>query len=199
MDTLVKIRDLHKIYRRGERAHRRAPGRDARHPVGRLPRADGAVGLRQDDAAQPDRRPRHADRGLDRGGRRSHRQDVGGQAVGLARPAHRLRVPDVQPAPGPDGGEERRAAAAPDQARLRRSQAPRPDRSRRRRAGRTREALSAPAVGRTGAARRHRARHRHRSDAAAVRRADGRSRSQGRATRSWTCSRRSTAITARRS
>ena len=56
-----------------------------------------------------------------------HRQDVGGQAVGLARPAHRLRVPDVQPAPGPDGGEERRAAAAADQARLRRSQAPRPD------------------------------------------------------------------------
>ena len=49
-----------------------------------------------------------------------------------------------------------------------------------RRPGRPREALSAPALGRSGAARRHRARHRHRPDAAALRRADRRSRSQGR-------------------
>ena len=40
--------------------------------------------------------------------------------------------------------------------------------------------LSAPAVGRPGTARRHRPRDRHRPDAAAVRRADRRSRSQGR-------------------
>ena len=117
MDTLVKIRDLHKVYRRGNERIDVLQGVDARHPAGRLPRADGAVGLRQDDAAQPDGRPRHADRRLDRGGRRSHRQDVGRQAVGLARPAHRLRLPDVQPAAGAHGGEERRAAAAADQAR----------------------------------------------------------------------------------
>ena len=49
-----------------------------------------------------------------------------------------------------------------------------------RRPRRPREALPAPALGRPGAARRHRARHRHRSDAAALRRADRRSRSQGR-------------------
>ena len=54
------------------------------------------------------------------------------------------------------------------------------DRAEGRRAGRSREALSAPAVRRPGAARRHRPRDRHRSDAAAVRRADRRSRSQGR-------------------
>ena len=42
------------------------------------------------------------------------------------------------------------------------------------------QALPAPAVGRPGAARRHRPRDRHRPDAAAVRRADRRSRSQGR-------------------
>jgi hypothetical protein len=60
------------------------------------------------------------------------------------------------------------------------------------RAGTTRAAL-----GRPGAARRHRARDRHRPDAAAVRRADGRPRPQSRATRSSTCCRRSTASTAR--
>src|SRR5262249_13396651 len=42
---------------------------------------------------------------------------------------------------------------------------------------RAHESLSASAVGRPGAARRHRARDRHRSDAPALRRADGRPRS----------------------
>ena len=54
------------------------------------------------------------------------------------------------------------------------------DRAEGRRAGRSREALSAAAVRRPGAARRHRARDRHRPDAAALRRADRRPRSQGR-------------------
>ena len=49
-----------------------------------------------------------------------------------------------------------------------------------RRPRRSRQALPAAALGRPGAARRHRPRHRHRPDAAAVRRADRRSRSQGR-------------------
>ena len=49
-----------------------------------------------------------------------------------------------------------------------------------RRAGGSREALSTSVVGRPGAARRHRPRHRHRSDAAAVRRAHGRPGSQSR-------------------
>ena len=44
--------------------------------------------------------------------------------------------------------------------------------------GRTGEALSASAVRRTGTARRHRARHRHGPDAPALRRADRRSRSK---------------------
>jgi ABC-type lipoprotein export system ATPase subunit len=48
-----------------------------------------------------------------------------------------------------------------------------------RRARRAGQSLPAPAVGRPGAARRHRPRHRHRPDAAAVRRADRRPRSQG--------------------
>ncbi len=49
-----------------------------------------------------------------------------------------------------------------------------------RRPGGSRPALPAAVVGRPGAACRHRARHRHRSDLAPVRRADGRSRSEGR-------------------
>ena len=65
-----------------------------------------------------------------------------------------------------------------------------------RRAG---QPLSAPALGRSGTARRHRPRDRHRSDAAALRRADGRSRSQVRRRSAQPAARRSTATTARRS
>ena len=49
--------------------------------------------------------------------RRSHRQAVGRQAVGLAGAPHRLRVPALQPAAGADRGAQRRAAAAADEAR----------------------------------------------------------------------------------
>ena len=59
-------------------AHRRPAGRQPRDPRGGFPRADGPVRLRQDDAAQPDRRPRHADaKGRSTVGGRSHRQAVG--------------------------------------------------------------------------------------------------------------------------
>ena len=68
--------------------------------------------------------------GIDRSGRRSHRHAVGRQARGVARAPHRVRLPDVQPAAGADGGAERRAAAAADQARLGRSQEARADRAR---------------------------------------------------------------------
>ena len=56
--------------------------------------------------------------GLDRGRRRPHRQDVGRPARRMARAAHRIRLPAVQPAAGADGGAERGAAAAADQAGL---------------------------------------------------------------------------------
>ena len=47
----------------------------------------------------------------------------GGDAVALARAAHRLRLPALQPAAGADGRAQRRAAAAADQARRRPSAA----------------------------------------------------------------------------
>ena len=49
------------------RAHRRAGRPQPRRPAGGLPRADGALGLGQVDAAQSDRRPRQADRRVDQG------------------------------------------------------------------------------------------------------------------------------------
>ena len=62
MSTLVSIRNLHKTYQRGPREGRRAARHRPRHREGRLRRADGPVRLRQDHAAQPDRRAGLADR-----------------------------------------------------------------------------------------------------------------------------------------
>ena len=109
-----RFADLHKVYHRGGERIDVLAGGQPRHSVGRFPRADGAVRVGQDDAAEPDRRPRHADRRDDRSRRRSHRQAVGRPAVGVARAAHRLRVPAVQPAAGADRRAQRRAAAAAD-------------------------------------------------------------------------------------
>ena len=61
-DALVTVRNVHKDLHARQRAHRRAPGREPRHSAGRFPRADGPVRLRQDDAAQPDRRAGYAQR-----------------------------------------------------------------------------------------------------------------------------------------
>ena len=119
MDTLVKVRDLHKVYYRGSEQIDVLQGVTLDIPHGRFPGADGTVGLGQDDAAQPDRRARYADQGLDRSGRRSHRHALGRAARGVAGAAHRVRLPDVQPAAGADRGAQRRAAAAADQARRR--------------------------------------------------------------------------------
>ena len=99
---------------------------------------------------------------------------------GVAGAARRVRLPALQPAAGAHRGAQRRAAAAADEARQGGPHEARLGRALGRRPRRPDAPLSAPALGRPGAARRHRARHRHRSDAAAVRRADGRSRSEGR-------------------
>ena len=61
MSALVRVRDVHKYFTRGSERIDVLQGRQPRDSAGRLPRADGAVRLGQDDAAQPDRRPRHAD------------------------------------------------------------------------------------------------------------------------------------------
>ena len=52
--ALVTIRDLHKEFRRGSERIDVLHGRQPRSSAGGLPRADGALGVRQDDAAEPD-------------------------------------------------------------------------------------------------------------------------------------------------
>ena len=149
-------------------------------PARRFPGADGTVRLRQDDAAQPARRPRPADGGHGRDWRRSTSTSSAAAALAaLARPAHRLRLPVLQPAAGAHRRAQRRAAAAahpPVEGRA--AQARR--RSRCKVVGLADRAkpLSAAALGRPGAARRHRPRDRHRPDAAALRRAHRRPRPQ---------------------
>ena len=69
-------------------AHRRPPGRQPRHPGGGLPRADGPVGLRQDDAAEPDRRARHADRRVDRRSRGDRIDKLSGAKLSAWRARH---------------------------------------------------------------------------------------------------------------
>ena len=92
--------------RAGPGAARRQPDR----PVRRVRRADGPVGLRQVDAAQPGRRPRRGRRGHDhRGGRAGDRPDRG-RAVPAAAAPHRHRLPVLQPPRGDDRPRERRAA-----------------------------------------------------------------------------------------
>ena len=162
-------------------------------PDGRVRRADGAVRLGQDDAPQPDRghRPR----------RRPASVIVAGTDVGVAvrrrarhvaQPQRRLHLPVLQPDPGADGGGERGAAAAADQAVEVAAPRARAARAEGRRPGRSREALPASALGRTGTARRHRARHRHRPVGAGRRRADGRPRREERRGNPRPAARRST-------
>ena len=96
----------------------------------------------------------------------------------VARRQCRLRVPDVQLAAGAHRRAQRGTAAAADPARPLRPPQARAHRAVAGGPGRPHEAQTARAIGRPGAARRYRARHRDRSDAVAVRRADRRSRPQ---------------------
>ena len=176
-------------------------GLDLDIAAGRVPRADGAVGLGQVDAAEPDRRARPADLGhASRSAACASTQlsDARSSARWRARP-RRLRVPDLQPAAGAHRRAQRRAAAAADPA-LARASAREARRARRSKlVGLADRAKHYPraALGRPGAARRHRARDRHRPDAAALRRADRRPRPQVGRRDPRPARRRSTASTAR--
>ena len=177
----VQVRDVHKVFHRGGERIDVLQGVNLDIPEGRVPGADGAVGLRQDDAAQPDRRARHADRGIDR--RRRRRASTSSPAAQLR--AWRARhigfvfqLYNLLPVLTAERNVElpllltklskaerrKRVEVALTVVGLADRAAP----------------LSAAALRRPGAARRHRARHRHRPDAAALRRADRRPRSQGR-------------------
>ena len=103
-----------------------------------------------------------------------------GKLTDVAGAARRLHLPDVQPDPGADRLPERRAAAAADEALEGGAAQARRDRAGAGRPRRPHAALPAPALRRPGAAGGHRARHRHRPDLPALRRADRRPRPQER-------------------
>ena len=88
--------------------------------------------------------------------------DVGPRAHGLPRPPHGLRLPVLQPDAGPDGGRERRAAAAGHAGRRRRGAPPRVRGARARRHPAARPAPPRAALGRRAPAGHHRPRARQR-------------------------------------
>ena len=108
--------------------------------------------------------------------RPAHRPARRRRAREVARRQGRLRLPVLQPDADALGAEERRAAAAADQAVGGRAQEARGDRAAARRPGRPRRAQADRALGRPAAARLDRAGDRLRPDAAGLRRADRRPR-----------------------
>ena len=117
MSALVQVNGVHKYFTRGSERIDVLKGVNLEIPQGDFRGADGAVGLGQDDAAQPDGRPRHAVGRLDRSRRHQHRRRSSRRpALALARAPHRLRLPALQPAAGAHRRAQRRAAAAAHQA-----------------------------------------------------------------------------------
>ena len=101
----------HARVRRGRRRGPRAARRHARRPAGPVHRDHGPVGLRQVDAHAPARRARPPDRRHGAHRRRGRRRDERRAAHEAAPPPRRLRLPGVQPPPGPHRRGERDAAA----------------------------------------------------------------------------------------
>ena len=130
-------------------------------------------------------------------GRHGHRaaERPGAGEVALAQ--HRLHLPALQLGARAHRAPERRVAPAAREDERQGAPAARPERARDRGPRRPPEPLPAPALGRAGAARGHRARGRERPGAAAGRRAHGRSRPPAPEPRSSTCSSGSTASSGR--
>ena len=116
MTALVSIKQVVKGYTRGKQRVEVLHAIDLDGRARRVPRAHGAVGLGQDDAAEPHRRPRPPRSRRDHGRRRAHRQAVVGAAREMARAQRRLHLPVLQPAARAHGGAQRRGAAAADEA-----------------------------------------------------------------------------------
>ena len=112
-NPIVTVRHVTKSYTRGGETLRVLDGLNLQIEAGRVRRADGPLGLGQDDAPEPDRRPRPARP-------RARSTSAGKTIVAMSRGAssragaraRRLHLPALQPDPGAHGARERRAAAA---------------------------------------------------------------------------------------
>ena len=108
---VVVANDLTRRYGAGETAVDALRGRVARDPARPPHRRHGPLGLGQVDADAHPRRPRQAEL-RQRPDRRRRADDAAGQRPDeAAPPAHRLRLPVLQPAADADGGGERAPAA----------------------------------------------------------------------------------------
>src|SRR3989454_9067157 len=158
-------------------ARQHGDSRAARHlarcPRGRIPGHTGPRGVGQDHAADPDRGKRSSRRGVGSGRRHGRHQTERIRGGPLARHPHRVRVPVLQPAARAQGLRDRRAAAAAGAALQGRAEEARRDGTHAGRPRRPDAPLSAPALGRAGAAGGDRAGHRHRSHDPRGGRADG--------------------------
>ena len=109
-ETVLTVRGLRKTYEAEGAPGPGVAGRGAHARPRRVRRDHGPVGLREVDAAQPRRRPRPGRRGRDRPGRRDGDRAQRGRPRPHAAPAHRDRVPVLQPARGHERARERGAA-----------------------------------------------------------------------------------------
>ncbi len=201
-NALVQVRDVHKTFIRGDEQHRRPAGPDvSRSRQGEFLALMGPSGSGKSTLLNLIGGLDRPDLGLDRSSAGGERIDSLGDGKLAAWRARHVgfvfQMYNLLPVLTAERNVELPLLLT--QLSRRRGASSVPDRALARRPRRPREALPAPALRRPGAARGHRARHRHRPDAAALRRAHRRSRPQVRATRSSTSSRRSTASTARRS
>ncbi len=120
-EGLIQVRGLGKSVPTGRGGDPRPPGPQPRRGERRVRRLHGAERIGQDDASEPRGRfGRSVRRDRHRGRRRDH-PHVPPEAHRLAGPARGLRLPGLQPDPGPDRVPERGPAAPPDPSRARRS------------------------------------------------------------------------------
>ena len=109
--ALIETRDLWKTYVMGDEEIHALRGVSISDRARRVRRDHGAVRLRQVDADEPDRLPRHADQGQLPAERQAGQPDERQRAGAHPERGDRVRLPDVQPAAARDGAAQRRAAA----------------------------------------------------------------------------------------
>ena len=124
-DWVIVTRGIKREYDMGGEIVRALRGVDLAIAAQRVRRDHGTVGLRQVDADEHHRLPRHAERRRVLAQRSAGVDDERRRAGARAEQGDRVRLPDVQPAAPRHGAAQRGAAAGVRRRRLRRAEAPR--------------------------------------------------------------------------